>query len=64
MPRIVPSQVVELIDQLYPGANSGADLFITSGETQKIAAVLASVKEIPQELITLGGQDFSNFAVA
>lgn len=64
MPRAVPSQIVQLIDQLYPGAASVSDFFISSGETQKLAAILGFLKEMPSEFITLSGQELGDFAVS
>jgi hypothetical protein len=62
MPRVVPSQVVELIDQLFPQSAVNKKLRIGSGPQS--AAVVNLVKEIPPELLALSGQDLSDYYVA
>jgi hypothetical protein len=61
MPRFVPSQVVEVIDQLYPDARSNRKATIGTGAGP--AAIVALAKEIPPALLTLTGQDLSDYAV-
>src|SRR4051794_4204859 len=62
MPRIVPSQIVELIDQLFPDARSTQKARIGNGP--ELATVLSLARQIPTELLTLTGQDFADFAVS
>src|SRR5712692_2301208 len=62
MPRVVPSQVVELIDQLFPDARSIQKARIANGP--ELAAVLSLARQIPPELLTITEQDFADFAVS
>jgi hypothetical protein len=64
MPRVVPSQVVDLIDQLFPSARTDDHLRVHLGATMALAAVIAFVNKIPAELLTITGQDLSDYAVA
>jgi hypothetical protein len=61
MPRVVPSQIVELIDQLYPQAKEGTRVDARTGPT--LAAIAAAAKAIPPELLTLTGGDLSDYIV-
>lgn len=64
MPRVVPNQVVELIDQFFTNDRTTTQIRVHIGATAHIAAVLAFVREIPSELLTLSGQDLSDYVVA
>src|SRR5260370_41389372 len=62
MPRVVPSQVVELIDQIYPQVRTSGRQNLPSGP--EATAVVKLAKEIPSELLTLSGQDLSDYFVS
>src|SRR5947209_1993952 len=62
MPRVVPSQVVEVIDQLFPDPRAPIHVIGTGGV--HLAAIVALAKEIPPELLTLTGQDLSDCIVS
>lgn len=66
MSRVVPSQAVELIDSIFPQATqkgvSGDALWIASGQSEKVAVIVAVVEQIPSDLLTLGGEDYVAFA--
>ena len=69
MPRIVPSQVVELIDQLFPAAKSQKDSkdkrFTLDRHSQnELAAIIDLVEHIPPELITLDTKTYSGLQMA
>ena len=58
MPRIVPSQVVELIDQMFPGAKDQPDskqkrFSIARDHAFSVAAIIDLVEQIPPELFVL-----------
>lgn len=56
MPRVVPSQVVQLIDQLFPDAQrqtESQEFGLRMGNIYQVAALLDLVQEIPSELIVL-----------
>jgi hypothetical protein len=62
MPRVVPSQVVELIDQLLPQLRANDRSNVGSGP--QLGAILAVAKEVAPELLTLTGQDLNDYSVA
>jgi hypothetical protein len=64
MPRVVPSQVVELIDQLFPNARTATRFDVHMGASGHLAAVVAVAKQVPSELLTLTGQDLTDFYVS
>jgi hypothetical protein len=65
MPRVVPSQVVELIDKLFPWAKDQREgdqkNYLTAANAYSISAVLDLLQHVPSELITLGPEDFAEF---
>lgn len=65
MPRVVPSQIVELIDKLFPWAKDQREgdekNYLTAANSYSIAAVLDLLQHVPSELITLGPEDFPEF---
>jgi len=66
MPRIVPSQVANLIDTLFPVAatqqSRGTKMFqITRSDATQCAAIVKMVDQIPPELITLDEKNYSYF---
>lgn len=62
MPRVVPSQVIEIIDQLFPTLVGAPRQQVGSGP--QLAAIINIAKEVPAELLTLSGQDLSDYHVA
>jgi hypothetical protein len=62
MPRVVPSQVVELIDNLYPQAISNPRENARTGP--QLAAIVDSARAVPPELLALTGQDLTDYVVA
>ncbi len=64
MLRIVPSQARELIDQLFPRAGTHHTFLVPFADTARLAAILSFVERIPDELLTITGQELSDFAAA
>jgi hypothetical protein len=64
MSRVVPSQVVELIDQLFPPTRTAGRFDVHMGGAGHLAAILAFAKEVPPELLTLAGQDLADYVVS
>jgi hypothetical protein len=68
VPRVVPSQIVELIDKLFEPVQrqieTNADFSLYSGHSVAIAAILALVEHLPSELIVLGADQYAEFAVS
>jgi hypothetical protein len=68
MPHVVPSQVIALIDRIFPGL-AGIDaknhnLRLDASQSVKISVIVDAVEEIPSELITLEGDDYAAFAAS
>ncbi len=60
MPKVVPSQVVAVIDQVFPDARTNPDIPVYSGNTGTLSAIVTLTDEIPEELITISGQDYTD----
>jgi hypothetical protein len=65
MPRVVPSQVVDLIDRLFPWAKDQREgdekNYLSAGNMYSVSAVLDWLQYVPAELITLGPEDHAEF---
>jgi hypothetical protein len=62
MPRIVPSQIVNLIESSFPAEVAGTkSLMVDSGVAGQFKAVLRLIDDLPPELLTIGGKEFANF---
>ncbi len=64
MPRIVPSQVVGLIDQMLPGAKDQPDSIdkrfsIARDHAFSVAAIIDLVEQIPSELLVLPSHSYA-----
>lgn len=69
MPRIVPSQVVALIDQMFPWASTQTEgdvdkYQVFSGNSPQLAGVITLIEQIPSELLTLDGQSYGELIVS
>jgi hypothetical protein len=67
VPRIVPSQVVALIDKVFPEAqqNLTADKFtLQRDHALGLAGIVRLVDEIPDELVRLEGERYGEFIAA
>lgn len=60
MPRVVPSQVVALIDQRFPNARSIPDFSVHSGDAAVLSAIVHLTSEVPPELLTISGEDYTD----
>src|SRR6266481_4391592 len=65
MPRVVPSQIVALIDRVLSElADSGmGSKLLTQLQAPKIAAVIELASELPNEFLTLGRDEYSDYRV-
>jgi hypothetical protein len=61
MARIVPSQVVELIDRIFPSAVKEKKFILTYSHTPQLAPIVYLIQQIPSELLTLSGDLFMEF---
>ena len=65
MSRVMPSQVVETIDEMFPHAGMGRPYGVfTYVESSKFLGILNLVKEIPSELINLCSADYAELILA
>jgi hypothetical protein len=64
MPKVVPSQVIEVIDQVFPYARYQKEFFINRDHQNEVATIAGLVDQIPTELLTLGQRDYSTLQLA
>jgi hypothetical protein len=64
MPRVVPSQVVELIDTFFRGVDQNPQNQITHGRTVGLLAVLELLDRLPDELLPGRAEDYSKYIAA
>jgi hypothetical protein len=60
LPKVVPSQVVALIDQTFPAAKNAHNFPAYSASAGTLSAIVTLTNEIPEELITISGEDYSD----
>jgi hypothetical protein len=59
MPRVVPSQIVNLIDESFPVARERRSFEIYPAYAPALGAIVRLVEEIPSELLMLSGPDYN-----
>ena len=69
MPRVVPSQVVEVIDQVFPNLKDQKDISqdrfsINRDHQNEVAAIVELIDQIPSELIKLDPKDYTALQLA
>jgi hypothetical protein len=64
MPRVVPSQVKDLIGDLFGANLTSRTEWLFSQHGTGLAAILSLADDISDELITLTGRDHSNYVLA
>jgi hypothetical protein len=69
MPKVVPSQVVEVIDQVFPDAKDQEDsqqaiFSVGRAYANEVAAIIELVDQIPTELIKLDPKDYTALQLA
>jgi hypothetical protein len=64
MPRVVPSQVVSLINQSFPGTQTAPDFPIYSASAGVLSAIVHLTNDIPPELLTVGAEDYTDLVCA
>ena len=60
MPKVVPSQVVALIDHLFPDIKTKRKFPVYSGNAAMLSAIVKLSAEIPTELLTISGENYSD----
>jgi hypothetical protein len=61
MPRVVPSQIVALIDDAFPQAKTDLRFPVYLGNAATVKALVDLCQMIPPELITISGADYSDY---
>jgi hypothetical protein len=65
MPKVMPSQVVQTIDELFPHAKSGVgNGTLGSGHSSMLLGVINLVREIPNELLPFESDDYARLVLA
>lgn len=67
MPRVMPSQIVQTIDELFPHAvkNATATMpFLDAQHGSRLLGILNLLKDVPDELIVLPAADYSELILA
>jgi hypothetical protein len=62
MPVVMPSQVMEVIDQIFAHIQSGATRALGSGDAPGLRAIIDLSNSVPAELVTLSPKSFSLLA--
>ncbi len=63
MPRAVPSQVVALIDELFPNTESAPNFKVNPDAAPRLAAIVQLVRDVPEELLQISGSDYSDLVL-
>jgi hypothetical protein len=65
MSRVMPSQVVQTIDELFPHAAQGkGDGQLQATHSPALTGIISLVNAIPSELISVPSNDYANFVLA
>ena len=65
MVRVMPSQVVQAIDGLFPhSANEQSNALLTIGNGPQLRAILKLLSDVPEELIVLPLADYADLTLA
>lgn len=67
MPRVLPSQIVAIIDRIFPDAREPPDpqrpVIMRSEHAPWLSAIVKMTGDLPQELLTISGEDFTGLIV-
>lgn len=64
MARVMPSQVVQTIDQIFPHAAQNARGTPLSAHSASLFGILTLLKDVPEELIILSSADYADLVLA
>jgi nitrogen fixation-related uncharacterized protein len=64
MPRVVPSQIVSLIDHIFPGAKDNHAFYLSRTQVDSCATIVDLTEQLPSELIVLSSKQYSEFRLA
>lgn len=61
MTKVVPSQILSFIDQFYPTAKSTPNIQVYSADSAVLGAIIDLADDLPIELLTISGDDYTNY---
>jgi hypothetical protein len=61
MTRVVPSQILTFIDRVYPTAKSTPNMPVYSADSAVLRAIIDLADDLPIELLTISGDDYTNY---
>ncbi len=64
MPRVVPSQIVELIDQVIPSAKNNKSFYLERDHSAPCAAIINLFEQLPSALLVLPSNKYSELMLA
>jgi hypothetical protein len=64
MARVMPSQVVQTIDEMFPHARQNTQGVPLSGHSASLFGIVTLVKDVPEELIILPSTDYADLVLA
>jgi len=64
MARVMPSQVVQTIDELFPHAKNSAGSALDGQHGSRLLGILNLLKDVPDELINLPSADYAELVLA
>jgi len=67
MPRVVPSQVVEVIDSLFPNAKKeveGQPMRLNWDDGTRLLAIVELASQIPEELLVLDSSHYAEYVAS
>jgi hypothetical protein len=64
MARVMPTQVVQTIDELFPHAKGNAQWGLIIGHSHYLVGLLRLLKDVPDELITVNSADYADLVLA
>jgi hypothetical protein len=64
MPRVVPSQVVAVIEEWFPSdIQHKQEFFLNRDHAGQLMAIIDLAERIPQELITVEARDYNDLVI-
>lgn len=61
MPYLIPSQIVDLIGQIFPATRNNGEFYVEGSHAILVGVVLDLIEYVPPHLIRLEGSDYRNF---
>lgn len=64
MPRVVPSQIISLIDQILPRAKDNLNFYLSRPQADLCATIVDLTEQLPSDLLVLSSKQYSEFRLA